>query len=101
MLGWALLAALETALWCEALAIFLPVPAVQNVESRASLLPSPGPPTGGKVPITDRLDIKKHQITQDTLPVLSCLWGLQQATLAQRFQANYAVAYLHVVRAAL
>ena len=74
---------------------------MQNGKSRASLLPSQGPPTGGKVPITDRQDIKKHQITQDTLPVLSCLLDLQQATLAQLFPANDAAAYLYVVRATL
>ena len=74
---------------------------MQNEESRASLLPSPGPPTGGKVPITDRPDVKEHQIAPDTLPVLSCLRGLQQATLAQRFPANDAAAYLYVVRAVL
>ena len=38
-LGGAPLAALATALWREAWAIFSPVPAVQNGESRASLLP--------------------------------------------------------------
>ena len=74
---------------------------MQNGESRASLLPSQGPPKGGKVLITDRPDVKKQQIAQDTLLVLSCLRGLQQAMLAQRFQANNAAAYLYVVRAAL
>ena len=65
---------------------------MQNGESRASLLPSPETLTGGKVLITERPDIKKHKITQDTLPVLSCLLGLQQATLAQHLLANNAAA---------
>ena len=95
------LAALATTLWREVRVIFQPVQAVQNGESSASLLPSQGPPTGGKVLIMDRPVVKKHQIAQDTLPVLSCLRGLQQATLAQRFPANDAAAYLYVVRAAL
>ena len=62
-----------------------------------SLYASQGPQTGGKVPITDRQDVKKHQITLDTFQVLSCLRGLQQATLAQCFKAND----VDVVRAAL